>query len=105
MLHTHQTNLKGFKAYLNYNKKEDLKPFGDLDINCFPLLKENDTFKKGSLQVFLRMLNTNVIDYLFNDAYVVILHKISTKNTNQKYINKQNKRNSKIKREHLKILW
>lgn len=85
---------KGFKAYINYKRFNKTAYFGELDKDCFPLLKDEGVYKKGSLKTFLNLLNIDLKNYLFNDAYSILIHKNKNEVINEKFINKQNKKES-----------
>lgn len=79
---------KGFRPFLNYNKSQNIKPFGRLDKNCFPLM---ENMKENSFESFFSNLNTTLLDYLFDDRIVILIHKYKELKLNTKFINKQDK--------------
>lgn len=95
-------NIKGFLAHLNYNRSDMIVPFGKVDINCFPVF-ETDLIIKGSLNYFLKEFNIDLITYLFDDRYIVILREVKESKFNNKFINKQNKQKVKINNNLVKL--
>lgn len=97
------SKFKGFKAYPNYKRFNKVACFGELDKDCFPLIKEENVYKKGSLKTFLTVLNIDLKNYLFNDAYSILIHKSINKVINEKFIKKQNKKelNKNVQYEQL----
>lgn len=73
---------KGLKAYFNYNKQEDLKPFGDVKDAYFPVKGEN------SLKAFQIKMRVSIEDFLFNNQYSIVLHNGYRKDVNKKFKNK-----------------
>ena len=72
---TNHSNFRGFKAAKNYRKNNCIS-FGNVDINCFPSDIGNDGVERlGSLTIFLHYFHDiDLTEYLFNDAYSIILH-------------------------------
>lgn len=90
------TKFKGFRASFNYKKKGDINPFGEVVKDCFPLETEDEVVLKGSLQSFLTIFRISLKDYLFNDAYTIQLSDIGDITANNKFINKELKKLSKL---------
>lgn len=97
------SKFKGFKAYINYKRSDEAACFGEVDKDCFPLIKEENVYKKGSLKTFLTILNVDLKNYLFNDGYSILIHKNKNKVINEKFIKKQNKKelNKNVQYEQL----
>jgi hypothetical protein len=97
---------KGLKLTANYRKKECL-PFGDVDKDCFPLNSQDGIIAVGSLKEFLEKLRIDLIEYLFNDSYFIILRENKEKAINNKFINKQAKKLERTRDPNLELveLW
>lgn len=99
---------KGLLLLDNYNKKDKVT-FGKHDPDCFPYpfrqYSENDIsyLEKSKLNVFTEELKiANIIDFLFNDSYSIIIHKRKEIKEN-KFIRKQKR--LKEKQSELFDLW
>lgn len=103
-LYTHIDNIKGFKLTKNYKKKV-CKAFGEVNPYAFPLNIQDTVVKTGNLNSFLTNFKINLIDYLFNDNYVIIIHEARTAKLSKfkrKQIRKEEKKN---KNYNLVELW
>lgn len=76
---------KGLRAFFNYNKQENLKPFGEVNKTYFP------TKGKNSLLQFQKTLRVSIEDFLFNNQYSLILNDGYKKDINKKFKNKNTK--------------
>ena len=76
---------KGIKAYFNYNKKYDCKPFGDIDDNYFPSKGQNSLL---DFSCKLRLGDFGIRRFLFDDRYSILLHNDYKDNINKKFKNK-----------------
>lgn len=86
------TKTNGFKLGKNYNRKDN-KFFGNVDINCFPLLEKDGVTEIGSLKQFLKTFGgIKLEDYLFNDGYEVVIKDINL----EVKLNKYQKKDIKI---------
>lgn len=66
-------NFKGLKLSKNYKRKNS-KDFGDTLLECFPSHKD-EVEKIGGIDLFLEYFNfNNLLDYLFNDGIILIIH-------------------------------
>ena len=90
-----EDNFKGLKLSKNYKKDTDVIYFGKTDINCFPINDGSLEIRKDiSLNSFLESFgNISLIEYLFNDAYSVVISEY-----------KEDKKNKFIKKEERKLL-
>lgn len=82
-------NFKSFRFTCNYKRKTDAKPFGDVDEFVFPLTY--DEFNRvipTTLDIFLEKLKINLLEYLFNDSYSIVIHELGENKMNEKFINK-----------------
>ena len=86
---------KGIRLKPNY-KKNDCEPFGKVDVRCFPTKIVDGVLQIGDLHTFLSTLKISLDEYLFNDSYVIILREDKKININKKFINRQNKKQSKL---------
>lgn len=93
---------KAFRLSLNYKKKgEEVMAFGKLEQEAFPL--EYDEFgalKEATLETFLNKLKINLLEYLFNDSYSILIHKKEAEDVNAKFINKEERKNNKSELEN-----
>lgn len=105
-IYSGSSKFKGVKLTVNY-KKSKCSPFGSVDANCFPLAKNNELLEIGDLKTFLSMLKIDLVEYLFNDSYFIILRENKEKPVNNKFINKQEKKLERIKDTSLNLveLW
>lgn len=101
------SKIRGIRLRKNYNKKVDCKPFGDTDSNCFPLNIKDDIIQCGDLNSFLSKLKISLDEYLFNDSYVIILREHREFEVNKKFINKMNKKLSRLSSSNYNVeeLW
>lgn len=102
---TKQLNFTGFKLTTNYNKKSETAAFGKLCQTAFPL--DYDAFgdvKMCDLNTFLKKLNITLLEYLFNDAYAIVIHEIDNSDVNVKFTNKELRREAHIKTDFV-TLW
>lgn len=94
---SHGKPFRGLKLAKNYRKRA-CKYFGNLNLNYFPLNKENsDIETAGTLQTFLDTFKISLEDYLFNDAYEIILGNFKNKSNNKfkdKLLRKEERNNS-----------
>lgn len=86
---------KGIKLKSNY-RKNACEPFGKVNIKCFPTKVVDGVVQTGDLSTFLTTLKISLDEYLFNDSYVIILREDKKIDINKKFINRQNKKQSKI---------
>ena len=89
------TNFKGIRLKPNY-RKGACEPFGNVNVNCFPVRKVDGIIQIGDLHTFLSTLKISLDEYLFNDSYVVILHEDRKVDVNKKFINRQNKKQNRL---------
>ena len=79
---------------IKYSKNLDAsyKPFGEVNLACFPIHLENSVVRSGDLNFFLSAFRISLRDYLFNDNYIVIIDDIKISEINKKFINKMIKK-------------
>lgn len=111
VLHTvksniHNQDFRGFNASKNY-KRSNLKYFGNVDKNCFPLEEgESGIISIGSLKTFLNTLKISLYEYLFNDGYFIVIHANKDQKLDAKFINKKlRKENRQTIVSNLEQLW
>jgi len=88
---------KGLLLLDNYSKKAETVTFGIHNLDCFPnpirqpYEDDNSYLEKSKLNVFTEEFKIgNIIDFLFNDGYKIIIHKRKEIKDN-KFIRKQRK--------------
>lgn len=94
-----QIPFKGFVVRTNYKKESsaDNKAFGCVLPEVFPLSYDKFGIHiEGTLNNFLSKLNITLFDYLFNDAYAILLHKAPSTDANNKYINRENRKINRL---------
>lgn len=70
---SHGKYFRGLKLAKNYRKRA-CKYFGNLNLDYFPLNKENSNIETiGNLNTFLTTFKISLEDYLFNDGYEIVL--------------------------------
>ena len=80
-----QIDFKKFRLFVNY-KRDNCIPFGKIDNKVFPMeLDERGVAKDGNLDTFLKILKVDLLEYLFNDSYSIIIHRDYHQNINNKY--------------------
>lgn len=99
-------NFRGLKARKNY-KKQDCKPFGAVDMQCFPMVYKDGVAAAGSLDTFLKAFKVSLKDYLFDDNYIIVIKsKRNNKELNNKFVNRAAKKKQRKNNEyHLTDLW
>lgn len=98
-----QIDFKCFRFTPNY-KKTDCHDFGELDLGAFPLnYDSNGVLLEGSLNAFLSNLKISLLDYLFNDAYSIMIHKKINKEVNKKFIDKENRKSVSSSTDFIKL--
>ena len=96
---------KGLKLCKNYNRKSNIKFFGDVDISCFPIEEENGIERAGNLALFLSNLGgIPLISYLFNDNYKLYIHETKPQKTS-KFLRKQLRKEQNNSQVDLIELW
>lgn len=85
---------KGIKLKPNY-RKNDCQPFGKVNIKCFPIKVVDGIVQTGDLNTFLSTLKISLDEYLFNDSYMIILRQDKKLDINKKFINRENKKQSR----------
>lgn len=91
-----QIDFKSFVVKANYKKSEHVA-FGNVLRSVFPITYDKfGAPKEGSLKTFLEKLKLTLLEYLFDDSYSIIIHKVSTQELNAKYINKENRKVNKL---------
>ena len=96
---------KGLKLHKNYNKKTNIKYFGEVNIECFPIEEENGIEKASNLSLFLSNLGEiPLVSYLFNDNYKLYIHESKPKKTN-KFLRKQLRKEQVVAQSELIELW
>ena len=103
----YDVKIKDIKLRKNYNRKDKIKPFGDVNPECFPLNENNGILIGGDLKTFLRKFKINLNDYLFNDSYIIIISKDREIDINKKFIDRMNRRLSKVEASNYDVteLW
>jgi len=85
---------KGLKILKNYNKQDYINEYGEIDLDCFPVLNKN------SLKTFINTFKiTDIISFLLDDSYQIIIHKqreIRENKFNRKQTKIQNKKSDLI---------
>lgn len=102
-----QINFKSFRLTANYKKGECI-PFGKLDQGAFPLLyDEFNVPKTADLDTFLTKLKVNLLEFLFNDSYSILLHERNKQDddVNAKFVNKELRKNMKTTNNDYIQLW
>lgn len=90
-----QEDFKGIKVTANYRKSGNFSPFGTLDPDFCPTLKDGKLMISTGLKFFLKSFNTTLQDFLFNDAYEVILVVEKEKILYNKFKNRQERKKTK----------
>lgn len=85
---------RGIKVAAGYRRKTNAA-FGFLDPETCPSSKEGQLVTTTGLQFFLSTFHTNVVDYLFNDAYEVVLMVDKKKPLYTKFKKKQERKDSR----------
>jgi len=92
---------KGLKIKENYSRKDKHNIYGKIDINCFPFSElENCNY----LDYFQQRFKINLYDFLFNDAYKIMIHKKQEQKEN-KFIRKKQKQDLVSNDSDLYNLW
>lgn len=106
-LYINDIKIKGIKLNKNYNRKTNIKSFGDVNPECFPLYENDGIVRNGNLKLFLKTFKITLNDYLFNDDYVILILKDKEINVNKKFIDRMNRRLSKVEESNFNIteLW
>ena len=100
-----QIDFKCFRLTPNY-KKSECKAFGKVEQTAFPLLyDEFGAPKQGDLETFLNKLKVSLLEYLFNDSYSIILHEKSEDNVNEKFVNKELRKEDRVANPDFIQLW
>ena len=88
-------DFKGFKVLLN---KKTTNLFGELPFSCAPLdISKNGLVSKGSLSLFLRKLKVDLVNFLFDDGYILEIYNCKKDlKINDKFIKKTTKKHNKI---------
>lgn len=84
----HNDNYKGIKISKNYRKVKHYDILGGIPTELCPYSNGKD---KCSIDLFLRTFGINLHDYLFNDAYEVVICKNDKKSNYNKFLNKQSR--------------
>ena len=92
-----QEEFKGIKVSANYRKKSTFSPFGTLEPDFCPTLKDGKLITSTGLKFFLKSFNTTLQDFLFNDAYEVVLVVEKQKTLYNKFKNKQERKKTRGK--------
>lgn len=103
--YTKQIDFKSFRLTPNY-KKSDCVAFGKVEETAFPL--EYDEFgvkKEGDLNTFLSKLKVGLLDYLFNDSYAIFIHEKVEYDSNQKFKNKESRKETQLDNTDYIKLW
>ena len=100
-----QIDFKSFRLTPNY-KKSDCVAFGAVEQTAFPLLyDEFGAPKQGDIETFLNKLKVSLLEYLFNDSYSIILHEKSEDNVNEKFVNKELRKEDRVANTDYIQLW
>ena len=100
-----QIDFKCFRLTPNY-KKTDCIAFGKVLEEVFPL--EYDEFgalKQATLETFLSKLKIGLLEYLFNDSYSIIIHKKQDEDINEKFKNKETRKETRLENTDYIKLW
>lgn len=98
--HDKQIDFKNFRFNANYTRKDETLPFGKIEQSAFPLCyDEFGILKEATLDTFLSKLKVNILDYLFDDSYSIILHEKETKDLNKKFTDKETRKIHNIKND------
>lgn len=96
-------DFKKFKFFPNY-KKNGGDMLGEIEVGVFPAeVKTADI-----LENFEHTLHVDILSFLLNDAYAILLHKEKTKaikSANSKFKNKEVRKISHIENNDLVKLW
>ncbi len=97
----HVDDFKGLKISKNYRRLKEFNPLGSIPSNLCPYSNSGES---NSLSFFLKAFNINIHDFLFNDAYEIVITKDKDSKMYQKFLNKQNKTKKEVKEERV-ALW
>lgn len=100
----HQSDFKGVKIYPCYRRLKNYSKKGYIPNTVCPVHISGNNY--CSLDYFLETFRLNLHEYLFNDAYEIVITKDETKNLYSKYLNKSNnERKPHPKKDDRVVLW